>query len=73
MFTGEEIFPSDQSRIIKQDKSTYCPLRKAFEKHIKTIEDAGIKQDEALKALKPGESPELETTERIFPKKIRNN
>ena len=28
--TGEEILPSDQSRIIEQAKFTYSPLRKAF-------------------------------------------
>ena len=37
--TGEEILPSDQSRIIEQAKFTYSPLGKAFEKQIKTIED----------------------------------
>ena len=37
--TGEEILPSDQSRIIEQAKFTYPPLSKAFEKQIKTIED----------------------------------
>ena len=37
--TGEEILPSDQSRIIEQAKFTYSPLSKAFEKQIKTIED----------------------------------
>ena len=30
--TGEEILPSDQSRIIEQEKFTYFPLGKAFEK-----------------------------------------
>ena len=30
--TGEEILPSDQSRIIEQAKFTYFPLGKAFEK-----------------------------------------
>ena len=30
--TGEEILPSDESRIIEQAKSTYSPLDKAFEK-----------------------------------------
>ena len=30
--TGEEILPSDQSRIIEQAKFTYSPLAKAFEK-----------------------------------------
>ena len=30
--TGEEILPSDQSRIIEQAKFTYSPLGKAFKK-----------------------------------------
>ena len=30
--SGEEILPSDQSRIIKQAKFAYSPLGKAFEK-----------------------------------------
>ena len=46
--TGEEILPSDQSRIIEQAKFTYSPLNKAFEKHIKTIEDQQEKQIKAL-------------------------
>ena len=71
--TGEEILPSDQSRIIEQAKFTYSPLGKAFEKQIKTNEDQGIKQVEALKALKPEENQELETIEGLFLKKIRNN
>ena len=29
---GEEILPSDQSRVIEQAKFTYSPLGKAFEK-----------------------------------------
>ena len=36
--TGEEILPSDQSRIIQQTKFTYYPLGKAFENQIKLIE-----------------------------------
>ena len=47
-FTGEEILPSDQSRIIEQARFTYSPLGKAFEKQIKTIEDQGEKQIKAL-------------------------
>ena len=67
--TGEEILPSDQSRIIEQAKSIYFPLGKAFEKQIKTIEDKGIKQVEALKALTPGENKEdIKSIEVIFPK-----
>ena len=52
--TGEEILPSDQSRIIEQDKfiKTYSPLGKIFEKQRKTLEDQKIKQVEALKTSK---------------------
>ena len=72
--TGEEILPSDQSRIIEQAKFTYSPLAKAFEKQIKTIEDQGIKQVEALKALKPEEKKEaLKSIEGVFPKDMRVN
>ena len=52
-YTGKEILLSDQSRIIKQAKS---PLGKAFENQTKTFKDQGIKQFEALKALKPDEN-----------------
>ena len=48
----EEILPSDQSRITEQAKFTYSPLGKAFEKQIKTIEQQGKKQVEALEVLK---------------------
>ena len=47
--TGEEILTSDQQQIIEQSKINYSPLGKAFEKQIKTIEDQGQKQVEALK------------------------
>ena len=50
--TGEDILPSTQQQIIKQVKFTYSPLRKAFEKQIKTIEDQGKKQVDALENLK---------------------
>ena len=53
--TGEDILPSNQQQIIEQAKFTYSPLGKAFEKQIKTIEDRGEKQVEALKDLKPKE------------------
>ena len=46
--TGEEIVPSDQSRIIEQVSFTYSPLGQAFEKQIKTIEKQGKKQIEGL-------------------------
>ena len=41
--------PSNQQQIIEQAKFTDSPLGKAFEKQIKTIEDQGQKQVEALK------------------------
>ena len=49
---GEEILPSDKSRIIEQTNLTYSPLSKAFEKQIKTIEEEVKKQVEALEVLK---------------------
>ena len=45
---GEEILPSNQQQIIEQAKFTYSPLRKAFEKQTKTIEDQGKKQVKAI-------------------------
>ena len=33
---GDEILPSNQSRIIEKDKFTYSPIGKAIEKQIKT-------------------------------------
>ena len=53
--TGENILPSNQQQIIEQAKFTYSPLGKAFEKQIKTIEDQGKKQVDALENLKPKE------------------
>ena len=53
--TGEDILPSNQQKIIEQDRFTYSPLGKAFEKQIKTIEDQGKKQIDALKVLEPKE------------------
>ena len=53
--TGEDILPSNQQQIIEQAKFTYSPLGKAFEKQIKTIEDQGENQIDALKDLKPKE------------------
>ena len=51
--TGEEILPSDQSRIIEHPTFTYSPLGKTFEKQTKTIAEQGKKQVEALEVLKP--------------------
>ena len=54
-FTGENILPFNQQQIIEQTKFTYSPLGKTFEKQIKTIEDQGQKQIDALEKLKPKE------------------
>ena len=37
--TGEVILPSNEQQITEQEKFTYSPLGKAFEKQMKTIED----------------------------------
>ena len=53
--TGEDVLPSNQQQIIEQAKFTYSALGKAFEKQIKTTEDQGKKQIDALESLKPKE------------------
>ena len=64
----------DQSRITEQTKFTYSPLSKAFEKQMKTIEDQGIKQTEALKTLKQEKNKEdIKSIEKIFPKEMKTN
>ena len=50
--TGEETLPSNEQQIIEQAKFTYYSLGKASEKQIKTIEDHGKKQIDALENLK---------------------
>ena len=50
--TGEEILPSNKQQIIEQAKFTYSPLGKGFEQQVKTMEDQGKKQIEALENLK---------------------
>ena len=50
--TGEDILPSNNQQIIEQARFTYSPLGKAFDKQIKTIEDQGNKQVDALNTLK---------------------
>ena len=67
--TGEQISPSNQGQIVEQVKFAYSPLGK--QKLVKTIEDQGIKQDEAIKALEPEDGPEPESIEGRFPKKMR--
>ena len=37
--TGQEILPSDQSRIIEQAKFTYFPLGKSFEKQTNKLKN----------------------------------
>ena len=54
-FMSEDVLPSNQQQIIEQAKFTYSLLGKAFEKQIKTIEDQGKKQVDALENLKPKE------------------
>ena len=51
--TGEDISPSNQQQIIEQTKFMYSSLGKSFDKQIKTIEDQGKKQVDALENLKP--------------------
>ena len=50
--TGEDILPSSNQQIIEQARFTYFPLGRAFNKQIKTIEDQGKKQVDALNTLK---------------------
>ena len=54
--TGEDILPSNQQQIIEQARFTYSPLGKSFEKQIKTIEDQGKKQVDALKFQRTNKS-----------------
>ena len=66
--TSEDILPSNQQQIIEQAKFTYSPLGKAFEKQIKTIEDKGQKQIDALESLKP--KKQIKSIEEIFPGRL---
>ena len=59
--TGEDILPSYQQQIIEQARSTYSPLRKVFEKQIKTLENQGQKQFDALESLKTKEQTKAST------------
>ena len=60
--TDEEILPSNQKQIVEQAKFTYFPLRKAFEKQTKTIEDQGKNQVDSLKNLKPKDKKKTNRT-----------
>ena len=46
--TGEEILPPGHQRVKEQAKFTYSPRSKVFEKQIKTIEEQGRKQIDAI-------------------------
>ena len=50
--TGEEILPLNKQQIIEQAKFTYSPLKKAFEKQVKTIKEQGEKQIKAIQGNK---------------------
>ena len=47
----------------QQTKFTYSPLGKAFDKQIKTIEDQGKKQVDALEKLKPEKTKPIEVNQ----------
>ena len=51
-FTGEEILPSNKQQIREQDKFTFSPLEKDFERQTKTIKDQGEKQIKQLMIIK---------------------
>ena len=81
--TGEDILPSTQQQIIEQTKFTFSPLGRAFDKQIKTIEDQGKKQVNALNTLKsdnkitikkytydPNHSPFISKQKQIFNKLV---
>ena len=68
--TGEDKLPSNQQQIIEQAKFAYSPLGKAFEKQIKTIEDQGRKQVDALNILK---SNSQLTIKDVIPNDALNN
>ena len=81
--TGEDILLSNQQQIIEQTKFTYSALGKALDKQIKTIEDQGKKQVDALNTLKsdnkitikkytydPNDTPFISKQKQIFNKLV---
>ena len=68
--TGKDILPSNQQQITEQARFTYSPLGKAFEKQVKTIEDQGKKQVNALNTLKYNNQL---TIEDVIPNNALNN
>ena len=72
--TGEEIFPSDYSRIIEEAKLTYSPLGKALKNKEKQLKSKQKKQLKALEVLKPEENKEeIKSVEGLFAKYMRTN
>ena len=53
--TCKEMLPSGQCRMVKQAKSTFSSLRKAFKTQIKAVSVSRKKKVEALKVLRPNE------------------
>ena len=68
--TGEDVLLSNQQQIVEQARFTYSPLGKVFGKQIKTIEDQGKKQVDALNTLK---SNNQLTIEDAIPNDTLNN
>ena len=56
------MLPSNRKQMIQQAKFSHSRLGKAFEKQIKTIEDQGKKQIDALKDLKDSEKKPQKTS-----------
>ena len=71
--TGEDILSSKQQQIIQQTKFTYSRLGKAFDKQIKTIEDQGKKQVDALNTLKPNDKLENKDKDIILQNSFAND
>ena len=70
LLAGEDILPSNnQQQIIEQARFTYSA--KAFEKQIKTIEDQGKKQVDALESLKPKNKENLLRINPIIGQKVQ--
>ena len=58
------MLPSNRKQMIQQAKFSHSPLGKAFEKQIKTIEDQGKKQIDALRDLKDSKKKQTKKTSR---------
>ena len=72
--TSVDILPSNHQQIIGQAKITYSTLEKAFDKQIKTIEDQGKKQIDALNTLKCDNNEKLEIKdENVIRKSVFGN